>query len=84
MERQGARGPWLTNAELPNAALATHCALRPDARALFERSVAALGLTMRAFVRCLRVARTLADLDGAAELSAAHVAEALAYRAPLR
>jgi magnesium chelatase family protein len=36
---------------------------------------------MRAFVRTLRVARTLADLDGAETLRPAHVAEALSYRA---
>jgi len=83
-ERQARRyagDPWLTNAELPNAALAVHCRLDADARALLERSVAALGLTMRGFVRSLRVARTLADLDGAAALTSAHVAEALSYRA---
>jgi magnesium chelatase family protein len=79
--RRCAGEAWLTNAELPNSALATHCRLDGAARALFERSVAALGLTMRAFVRCLRVARTLADLDGADSLSSAHVAEALSYRA---
>jgi magnesium chelatase family protein len=79
--RRHAGEPWLTNAELPNAALAAHCRLDADARALLERSVGALGLTMRAFVRVLRVARTLADLDGAAALSSAHVAEAVSYRA---
>jgi magnesium chelatase family protein len=79
--RQHAGAAWLTNAELPNAALATHCRLEADARALLERSVGALGLTMRGFVRSLRVARTLADLEGAEALSSAHVAEALSYRA---
>ena len=73
--------PFALNAELPNAALAAHCALDPAARGLFERSVSLLGLTMRAFVRSLRVARTLADLDGAESLSGAHAAEALGYRA---
>jgi magnesium chelatase family protein len=82
-ERQARRfagGPWLTNAELPNSALATHCTLEPAARALLERSVGALGLTMRAFVRSLRVARTIADLEGAESLGTSHVAEALSYR----
>ena len=79
--RRYAAEPFALNAELPNAALAAHCPLQPAARELLERSVARLGLTMRAFVRSLRVARTLADLDGAAALSSAHVAEALSYRA---
>ena len=83
-ERQARRYaglPFALNAELPNGALAAHCALEPAARGLFERSVSRLGLTMRAFVRSLRVARTLANLDGAEALSSAHAAEALSYRA---
>jgi magnesium chelatase family protein len=79
--RRFARAPWRINSEIPHPALAEHCPLDAPARALLERSVAALGLTMRAFVRTLRVARTLADLEGAESLARAHVAEALAYRA---
>ena len=44
-------------------------------------ALGALGLTMRSFVRSMRVARTLADLEGADSLSSEHVAEALSYRA---
>lgn len=71
---------WSTNAELPAAALPRHCALPPGAHALLERAVTALGLSMRAFVRSLRIARTIADLGGADALAPAHVAEALSYR----
>jgi magnesium chelatase family protein len=38
-------------------------------------------LSARGYTRVLRVARTLADLDGAAELGRVHLAEALSYRA---
>jgi len=79
--RRFARAGWSCNAEIPHPALAEHCPLDPPARALLERSVARLGLTMRAFVRTLRVARTLADLDARESLGQSHVAEALAYRA---
>jgi magnesium chelatase family protein len=72
--------PWSTNAELPTAALPRHCALRADARALLERAVSALGLSMRAVVRCLRVARTIADLSGASAIDVGHIAEAISYR----
>ncbi len=71
---------WATNSELPAAALPRHCALRHDARPLLERAVTALGLSMRAVVRCLRVARTIADLAGADAIDVVHVAEAITYR----
>jgi magnesium chelatase family protein len=72
--------PWSTNADLPAAALIRHCALDPGARNLLERAVGALGLSMRAFVRSLRVARTIADLAHADAIEVAHVAEAISYR----
>ncbi len=55
---------------------------RPDdgGRRLLERAAASLGLSARAFHRILRVARTIADLDGADSVAAAHVAEAISYR----
>jgi magnesium chelatase family protein len=72
--------PWSTNAELPASALPRHCALDFGTRALLERAVGALGLSMRAFVRSLRVARTIADLAGSDAIEVAHVAEAITYR----
>jgi magnesium chelatase family protein len=55
---------------------------RPDAdgRRLLEHASRALGLSARAWDRILRVARTIADLAGAGEVAAPHVAEAIAYR----
>jgi magnesium chelatase family protein len=54
----------------------------PDAegRALLTRAAERLGLSARAWHRTLRVARTLADLDGAAAVRRLHIAEALSYR----
>ncbi len=82
--RRYAGETFRANAELPNGALAAHCRLDPAGRALLERAVGALGLSMRGFVRSLRLARTLADLDGADRPAAAHVAEALSFRGAMR
>jgi magnesium chelatase family protein len=54
--------------------------LAPDARHLLVRAAERLTLSARAYHRVLRVARTIADLDGEATVAAGHVAEALRYR----
>ena len=55
---------------------------RPDAAGLklLAEAADAMGLSARAYHRVLRVARTLADLDGKAVVDRLHVAEALSYR----
>jgi len=70
-----------SNAQLDGALLDAHCSLDRDAEALLKRAVVRFGLSARAHVRILRVARTIADLEGAATLAAEHVAEAVQYRA---
>jgi magnesium chelatase family protein len=52
----------------------------PEALALLETAATRLRLSTRGQVRSLRVARTIADLAGAAQVARAHVAEALAFR----
>jgi magnesium chelatase family protein len=78
-QRQRARSGG-TNAELPDRDLDALVAATPDARALLGRAVTKLTLSARAARRVLKVARTIADLDGAQQVSAAMVAEALGYR----
>jgi magnesium chelatase family protein len=69
------------NAEINTRELERDCALGAAERQWFDAALERLGLSARAYHRTLRVARTIADLDGgAAALDRAHLAEALQYR----
>ena len=68
------------NAELPSDRIAAVCRMEPEAESMLEAAFARLGLTARAYDRIVRVARTIADLDGADTIAAGHVAEAIQYR----
>jgi magnesium chelatase family protein len=57
------------------------CRPRPEAHRLLESALCRFGLSARAYHRILRVARTIADLSGEPSITAAHVAEAVQYRA---
>jgi magnesium chelatase family protein len=70
-----------TNAEAPASVLET--VARPDAQGqkLLRDAAEAMRLSARGYHRVLRVARTLADLDGMEQIGRMHLAEALSYRA---
>lgn len=68
------------NAYLTPPMLGEFCRLDVAGEALMKNAFARLGLTARSHDRILRVARTIADLDGEAAISAAHLAEAIQYR----
>jgi len=72
--------PHRTNTELQGETL--HRIVAPDEKGkkLLEQATNALKLSMRGYTRVLRVARTIADLDGKESVSHSHVAEALSYR----
>ena len=70
----------LPNARLQDDALREHCAIDVDSQRLLATAVERLGLSPRAFHRVLRVARTLADLEGKARIESQHVVESLGYR----
>ena len=57
------------------------CRIGPEGEKLLEAVVTKLGFSARAYDRSLKVARTIADLAGAEEISPAHLAEAIQYRA---
>lgn len=81
-ERQIAR-QGCANADLPPPGIDAHCT--PDAAGseLLACAVERLGLSARGYHRVLKVARSIADLAGAPDVSAAHIAEAVHYRRTL-
>ena len=70
----------LLNAKMPPKLIARHCKLDDSASALMKEAFESLGFSARAHDRVLRVARTIADLDGSANITEDHVAEAIMYR----
>ena len=78
-ERYGPQGP-ACNAHMGQAELRQYCALDAESQALMKGAYEHMGLTARSYDRILRVARTIADLDGSQPLQPHHLAEAIQYR----
>ncbi len=77
IERQGCSNALLTGADLSK-----HCELGPKQRSFLETAMEKTKLSARGLHRTLKVARTIADLDGVTALTVEHIGEALAYRNP--
>ncbi|QDH22838.1 YifB family Mg chelatase-like AAA ATPase [Saccharibacillus brassicae] len=68
------------NSELSGASLRKYAALPREANVLLDSAIGALGLSMRSRDRILKLALTIADLEGFAGIRTEHIAEALQYR----
>ncbi|MGQ9424862.1 YifB family Mg chelatase-like AAA ATPase [Gilvimarinus sp. F26214L] len=78
-ERQVSR-QGKSNSELAGRELERVCPLDDEMRTMLEHAMERLGLSARAYHRCLRVARTLADMAGKEHIGREQLAEALSYR----
>ena len=81
LNRYAAAGERIySNAQMGPRQLRTYCELSSDCERLLERAMQQQGLSARAHDRILKVSRTIADLDGGAEIQSKHIAEAIQYR----
>ena len=69
-----------TNTMMSSAMLRTFCPLSPDVRRLLDGAMERLQLSARAYDRIIKVARTIADLEGKADIEPLHISEAITYR----
>ena len=79
LERQG-----VNNGRLRTEAVAKHCRLNSGDRNFFENAAVQLSLSPRGCQRVLKVARTVADLDGAEDITRKHLSESIGFRQPGR
>jgi len=69
-----------SNAQMGSYELQKFCQLDESSRTILKNAMNKLGLSARAYDRIIKVARTIADLDGAEEIQTQHIAEAIQYR----
>ena len=68
------------NAAMNSRMIEKHCILDGQCKVLLERIIEKMGLSARACSRIIRLARTIADLEGAQDICPEHLAEASSYR----
>lgn len=69
-----------TNSAMGNKQIEKYCRLSPVCRDFLEKTIDRTGLSARACTRILKLARTIADMEGVHEIGLAHLSEAIGYR----
>ncbi len=80
LERFGASEGLFANAHMAPKHLKRLCRIGQGADALLRTAIARLKLSARAYHRVLKIARTIADVEGDGDIQSRHVAEAVQYR----
>ncbi len=78
--RRFSRTKIFCNAQMSNRHVRKYCKIDETSSSLLETAVDKLGLSARAYNRILKIGRTIADLEGKAEMGAEEIAEAIQYR----
>lgn len=81
--QQERNGLKLFNSRIPVTHLKKFCALAPEAEYVAEKYYSSMGMSIRGYHRLLRVARTIADLEGCSVIGKKHILEAVSYRGAL-
>ena len=71
---------FFCNAQMSNRHIRNYCTIGQESHRLLETAIDKLGLSARAYNRVLKIARTIADLEGTKDINMHHISEAIQYR----
>ncbi|MBX4188432.1 MAG: ATP-binding protein, partial [Candidatus Doudnabacteria bacterium] len=77
---QTSQSPIKLNSHMSAKDLIRHISLLPDVKTILDTSAIHLDLSARSYHRLIKLARTIADLEGSTEITTSHILEALQYR----
>ncbi len=80
IQAQRFNSPGGLNSRMSSRMLRKHCPLEAEGRNILQNAMDELGLSARAHDRILKMARTIADLEGSPEIQVPHLSEAIGYR----
>jgi len=74
----------LLNSSMSNKHIKQFADLQPEAKILLDTAAERLNISARSYMRTIKIARTIADLDNSKQIHIEHLSEALQYRQPAR